>query len=392
MKIAIVGCGYVADYYMLTLRNHPTLQVAGVFDRKPDRLREFCAFHGVPAYATLDALLADGEVGMVLNLTNPASHYEVSLAALEAGRHVYSEKPLAMSIEDAEHLVEVARRRNLALAAAPCSILGESAQAAWTAILDGRLGRVRLAYAEMEDSMVFRESFREWNSPSGAPWPAADEFAVGCTLEHAGYYLTWLCAMFGPVQEITAFSARLFDDKGVEPAGDELAGDFSVSCLRFADGVVARLTCGLVAPKDRSLHIVGTEGTVTVSDGWDNRSGVWLRDREGYPQSRFVPKLGRLAARVERYLPGRHWLGERLPLAPDRPIVPSSSSRMDFARGPAATAEALHTNQPLPISADFSLHITELALVAQNAERFPSPYRPRSTFAPLPAPVATPRH
>lgn len=383
MKIAIVGCGYVADYYMLTLRNHASLEIAGVFDRKPERLREFSAFHNVRAYASLDALLTDGEVAMVLNLTNPGSHFAISMAALEAGRHVYTEKPLAMTVEDAERLVQTAREKGLALAAAPCSILGEAAQATRSAIRDGRLGRVRLAYAEMEDSMVFRENYRTWRSPSGAPWPADDEFAVGCTLEHAGYYLTWLCAFFGPATEITAFSARLFDEKGVAVPKDGLANDFSVACLRFADGVVARLTCGLVAPKDRALHVVGTDATLTVSDGWDYRSGVWLRDPEGYPRSRRVPKLNRLAARVERYLPGRHWLGERLSLAPSRAVTPGFPSRMDFARGPAATLAAVQAGQALPIPADFSLHVTELALVAQDAARFPTPYRPRSTFAPL---------
>lgn len=383
MKIAIVGCGYVADYYMLTLRNHPDLMLAGVYDRKPDRLRDFCTFHGVSAYPSLDALLADGEVGMVLNLTNPSSHFEVSLAALKAGRHVYSEKPLAMRIEDAVELVRVAGERGLALAAAPCSILSEAAQAAGRAIRSGRLGRVRLAYAEMEDSMVFRENVREWRSPSGAPWPAEDEFAVGCTLEHAGYYLTWLCAFFGPATEVTAFSARLFDDKGVGVPPQGLAGDFSVTCLRYGDGVVARLTCGLVAPRDRSLHIVGTEGTLTVSDGWDYRSGVWLRDPEGYPRSRRIPKLGRMAARLERYLPGRHWMGERLALAPSEAVTPAFPSRMDFARGPAATFAALREKRATPIPADFSLHVTELALVAQDASAYPMPYRPRSSFAPL---------
>jgi predicted dehydrogenase len=288
-----------------------------------------------------------------------------------------------MTIEDAEDLVRIAAERGLAITAAPCSILGEAALAAGQAIQNGRLGRVRLAYAEMEDSMVFRERFHDWRSPSGAPWPADDEFAVGCTLEHAGYYLTWLCAFFGPAQEITAFSARLFDQKGIPAPKGGWAGDFSVACLRFADGVVARLTCGLAAPKDRSLHVVGTEGTLTVTDGWNYRSGVWLRDPEGRPMSR-IPKLPQAFGRIERYLPGRHWLGERLPLGPNRAVTPGYPSRMDFSRGPAATAEALRAGKPVPMPADFALHITELALVAQDAARFPSPYKPRTAFAPLP--------
>lgn len=231
--------------------------------------------------------------------------------------------------------------------------------------------------------MVFREHFRDWHSPSGAPWPAHDEFAVGCTLEHAGYYLTWLCAFFGPATEVTAFSARLFDEKNLPSPPGGWAGDFSVTCLRFGGGVVARLTCGLAAPRDRSLHVVGTEGTMTVTDGWNYRSGVWLRDAEGRPRSR-IPKLPQAIGRLERYLPGRHWLGERLALRPSAAITPGFPSRMDFSRGPAATARALKQGRDLPMPADFALHITELALVAQDAGRFPSPYKPRSSFSSLP--------
>ncbi len=131
-----------------------------------------------------------------------------------------------MDIGEAEHLVALARERGLQIASAPSSVLGEAAQTARRAIEDGTVGDVRLAYAEMEDSMVFRENYRSWRSLSGAPWPAEDEFAVGCTLEHAGYYLTWLCEFFGPVEEMTAFSAKLFPDKGTDQAPEAIANDF----------------------------------------------------------------------------------------------------------------------------------------------------------------------
>ena len=74
MKIALVGTGFVADYYMTTLANHPALSLAGVWDRDAARLEAFRAFHSVPAYAGLDALLADPAVGIVVNLTTPESH------------------------------------------------------------------------------------------------------------------------------------------------------------------------------------------------------------------------------------------------------------------------------------------------------------------------------
>lgn len=379
MNIAIVGCGFVADYYMTTLPNHPELKLVGVHDRDSGAAKRFAAFHGARIFDTLDALLADPSVDLVLNLTNPSSHYAVSLACLEAGRHVYSEKPLAMEIGEAEHLVTLAREKGLQVASAPSSVLGEAAQTTRRAIEDGTVGEVRLAYAEMEDSMVFRENYRSWRSLSGAPWPAEDEFAVGCTLEHAGYYLTWLCEFFGPVEEMTSFSAKLFPDKGTSQTAAEIANDFSVACLRFRSGAVARLTCGLAAPSDRSLHIVGTKGVLSVTDGWNARSPIYLRDPAGHWRPR-AGILGKVLRRLERGRPLKHWFGRKLPVPRSGATVPDTSSRMDFMRGPAQMAEAIRAGARPPLADAFALHVTELSIVAQSAERYPMPYRPRSTF------------
>ena len=140
-----------------------------------------------------------------------------------------------------------------------------------------RIGAPRLVYAEMEDGAVFREKWQTWKSKSGAKWPGMHEFEVGCTLEHAGYALSWLVSLFGPVAEVTAFSALTFPDKGEGSQGLNLAEDFSVGCLEFKSGMVARVTSGFAAPRDRSLTILGDQGSITVRDLWDNRSAVHLR-------------------------------------------------------------------------------------------------------------------
>lgn len=111
MRIAIVGCGFVADYYLKTLPSYPELEIAGVMDRIEERASHLAAYHSVPTYRSLEELLADSSVEIVLNLTNPSSHYEVSKAALAAGKHVYSEKPLAMKMSEAKELVELAKQR-----------------------------------------------------------------------------------------------------------------------------------------------------------------------------------------------------------------------------------------------------------------------------------------
>lgn len=367
MKIAIVGTGFVADYYMATLPNHPELTLGGVFDRDPATLVRFKEHYQAPVYTSLEHLLADPSVQLVLNLTNPESHYAVSRAVLEAGKHVYSEKPLAMNLGDARSLVALADERGLSLSSAPATVLGEAAAAAGAAINQGRIGRVRLVYAEMEDGMVFRDGWQNWRSVSGAPWPGKHEFEIGCTLEHAGYYLTWLCAFFGPAREVHAFSARLFDDKGSGQSSETLAADYSVANISFESGVIARLTCGLAAARDRSMQIFGDEGTIVIDDGWNSRSRVRLV-RPRHAGERFAQKLRRiLAERANRVLPGRFWAGETLPLGAGRYVTPAYPSQIDFMRGPAEQARAIVAGTPPRLSSDFSLHITELALAIQNA-------------------------
>ena len=107
----------------------------------------------------------------------------------------------------------MAREREvLQISAAPCSLLGETAQTIWNALRAGRLGPVRLVYAEMDEGMVFRMPYVRWKSASGAPWPYRDEFTVGTIIEHAGYILTWLPAFFGPVMSVAGFSACLIPE------------------------------------------------------------------------------------------------------------------------------------------------------------------------------------
>ena len=111
MNIAIVGCGYVAEFYAKTLGNYPDLKLVGVYDVDEHNLQSFCRQWSVRSYADLQLLLDDGSVEIVLNLTNPRSHYEITRRCIAAGKHVYSEKPLAMDSAAARALVDLAERR-----------------------------------------------------------------------------------------------------------------------------------------------------------------------------------------------------------------------------------------------------------------------------------------
>ncbi len=381
MKIAFIGTGFVADYYMTTLANYPHLTLAGVWDRDPARLRQFCACHRVPDYPSLEALLADPGVDIVVNLTTPESHREISQRILAAGKHVYCEKPLAMDLEEAQRLLAQADAAGLTLATAPANGLSDAQELVRRTLEEGAIGAPRLVYAAMEDGPVFRDKWASWRSRSGAAWPGLHEFEVGCTLEHAGYALTWLVSLFGPVESVTAFSALTFPDKGPGTEAIAMAADFSVGCLTFQSGVVARLTNGLAAPKDRSLQIFGDRGSLVVRDLWDDRSEVRIEQIDA-PRSVLQRLVGRAEAKLGRVLPWKPEAGRRLPYPgrKARKRLPSFPSQIDFARGIAMQAEAIARGERPLFSGSLALHVTEVALALSGARDVPQPYLPRTRF------------
>lgn len=217
MKFGIIGCGYVFDHYMATLPRHPGLTLAGVADIDTARLRQATDFYGLKAYDSVEALLADPDVPVVANFTSIEAHHAVTKAALEAGKHVYSEKPLVMRMEQAHELMALAAAKGLHLSCAPSNALGPTSQTMWKAVRDGAVGAVRLVYAEFDDNPIYLMSPETWRSRSGAPWPYLHEYEMGCTWEHVGYHLTWMCAIFGPVRAVTAFSKVTLPDKTGRP-------------------------------------------------------------------------------------------------------------------------------------------------------------------------------
>lgn len=375
MNFAIVGCGFVADLYMDALTHHQGLVLSGVWDRDPQRLAAFTAYHHVKAYTSYEALLADASVLLVANLTNPREHFNISEAALIAGKHVYSEKPLATELDKATRLVELAEEKGLLITSAPCSVLSETAQTIWKILNDGQIGTPRLVYAELDDGNVAAMDHAGWISASGAPWPARDEFEVGCTLEHAGYHLTWLTAFFGPVRRMTSFSHVVQPDKGLPNLLP--APDYATTCLEFESGVIARLTCSIFGSHDHRMRIFGDAGTVGIDRIWDYGAPVYLSRRHKWTH------------RVEKYplfgtLTG---LGpKKVPLV-RKPVVSGiglwGKNAMDFCRGIADLAHAISTGTQPTMTARWALHITEVVLAMQSPTLYGDTRMVRTRFDPL---------
>lgn len=345
MRIAFIGCGYAADYYLKTMVNHPDLELAGVYDRNADRQCEFARCHGVAGYSSMGAVLDDQSVELVVNVTNPRSHVEVTRAALLAGKHVYVEKPLALNMEDALEMARLASSRGRWLASAPCNLLSRTAQTLWSALRRGVIGVPLLAYAELDAGPILTMQPEKWRSASGAPWPYVDEFVTGWTVEHAAYCLSWLTAFFGPVTRAVSVSEHLARLDRLVPARMQAGPDFSLAFMTFSDGIAARLTSSLTAmPKDQSVSIFGEEGVLTVADGGHFSSPVSVARAPDGP-------------------------AVDIPLIDDHaePRCDKEFQNFDFARGIADLAGAIRGTGPSHLPLDHSLHVLELTLRISEA-------------------------
>ncbi|WP_435230694.1 Gfo/Idh/MocA family protein [Pseudopelagicola sp. nBUS_20] len=367
-SVSIIGCGFVADLYMRSFAKHPDIAVTQVYDHDPVRLATFAHHWNLHATDSIARLLNNLPAGsLILNLTNPHAHFEVSQACLDAGHHVYSEKPLALKMQDAQALYDLAKGKNLLLASAPCSILGESAQTLAKAIRDNVCGQVRLIYADLDDGFIPQAPYRNWVSESGALWPAQDEFSVGCTIEHAGYYLVWLVGIFGSVRRIVAASAETIPEK---PGGS--APDFATATLFFDNGLTARLTCSITASHDHRIRMFGDTGVLQVRNAWDNTAPV-----------RFHRRIAFRRRLVE------HPIGRRIRIAgPTHPKVKRwGAAAMNFALGPAEMLDALNEQRPCRLSADLALHLNEVTLAIQNAGNSGAAQDMKTHCEPIPAMV-----
>jgi predicted dehydrogenase len=400
--IAIIGCGYVFDKYMATAGAYPELSIRWLWDIDPARLAAASSCYELPAASSLAAVLADPDVDLVLNLTSIEAHDAVTRACLEAGKHVYCEKPLTPDLAASEALFDLADARGLMLMAAPCNMFSDSVQTLWQALASGAVGRPLLAYAEFDDNPIYLMHPEGWRSRSGAPWPYLHEYEAGCTWEHVGYHLAWMCAVFGPVRSVTAFSKVTVPHKTDKPLHPADTPDFSVAVLDFESGTVGRITCSIAAPLDHRMRVVGDEGEMTVTSYNHYRAPVWLE--------RFTTLTlnARKALSVRRHalLAGVFGVGgkplellrfpwskaviqpsaKRRPSLPKRLIAAIKRRELgiqDKMLGPFLQARAIAGGGPLPLPRGFTLHLNELTLAIQAAGTTGAPYQPRHRFDPL---------
>jgi len=423
VRVGIIGCGYVFDKYMPTWGNHPDLIIAGVSDIDPARVDAVTRYYGLKGYPDNASLLADPEIDIVANFTPIKVHYEVSKAALEAGKHVYSEKPLVTRMDQARELVALAESRGLRLSCAPSNVLGATSQTMWKAMLDGAIGKVRLVYAEFDADPCYllgadpaRQPAEGGSFPylhenstrsvTGAAFPFIKEFEMGCTYEHVGYHLSWMCAMFGPVKSVTSFSKLVMPDKTDAPLDPPDTPDFSVAVLDFHSGAAGRVTCSIAGPGDTRMRIIGDRGMLSADTYGDYKCPVYLdlftklsvktKHLKAMRGSALLQQVFGVCARklplLEADAAGSRragrvaWWNVRGRLAQ---LKQAELNRQDKCIGIADLAAGIESGRTQFPSHAFTLHLTELTLAIQAAGTRSQTHVLETTFEPMDLPERT---
>ena len=274
--VGVIGAGVISAQYLGNLTAFPDLEVRFVADIDLDRARARADEFGVAASGTVEQLLADDGIEIVVNLTLPSVHAEVDLQILAAGKHVWSEKPIATDAADARRVLDAAAAAGLRVAVAPDTVLGAGLQTAFRAIADGRIGQPRTA-----TTMVL--------NPGPDRWHPAPEFLFqaggGPLLDLGPYYLSTLVTVFGPVARVAAIGSIARPERVVE-SGPRAGTAFEVTVpshsallLEFEGGGSAQCTFSFESaiPRAGFFEITGTTGAIVLPDPnmFEGESELW---------------------------------------------------------------------------------------------------------------------
>jgi predicted dehydrogenase len=265
-RVGIIGCGNISEIYITNLTARwPDIEVAAVADLVPERAAAKAAAYKIPKACAVEDLLADDSIEVVLNLTIPLAHAEVCEEALAAGKHVYTEKPLSVSLRDAEKILTLARKKNLRVGAAPDTFLGAGIQTCARLIDEGAIGVPVAATAFMTC-----HGHEGWHPDPGFYYARGG----GPVFDMGPYYFTALIALLGPARRVSGSVQRTFPRRTVG-SGPKAGQIIDVEIPTHASGTID-FECGAAVTFVMSfdvwhavlprIEIYGSEGSLSVPD------------------------------------------------------------------------------------------------------------------------------
>ncbi|RNG31579.1 Gfo/Idh/MocA family protein [Streptomyces botrytidirepellens] len=264
-RIGILGSGNIFGRYVTGLARYPELEIVRVGDIDPARAKQAAADHGIPAWGDDAELYADASVDIIVNLTPPVHHARTIITALESGKHVYVEKPLATTVEEGRAVLEAAARSGRLLGSAPDTFLGSASQTARKAIDDGLIGAPIGASAFIGHSKAetWHPDPRFLFQPGGGP-----------VMDMGPYYVAILVNCLGPIQAISAASRIGAPHRAVTAPGravdsiEVTVPTHTAAVLTFASGVLgtAQMSFDVWDSDLPFMEIYGTEGTLSLGN------------------------------------------------------------------------------------------------------------------------------
>lgn len=324
--IGLIGAGNISAAYLKAAADFPLLDIRGVADLNPDAARARAEEFGLKT-TSVDALLADPTVEIVLNLTIPRAHVEVGLAALAAGKHVYAEKPLGITFAEGKRLVEAARKADLRVGSAPDTFLGGSHQTCRHLVDEGAIGK------PVGGTATFMCPGHERWHPNPAFYY---DVGGGPVLDMGPYYITEFVNLLGPVAKVIAFDATPSATRTItakERAGEVIpvhVPTHVAGTLAFRNGALVQVTMSFDVAGHRHvpIELYGTEGTL------------------------IVPDPNRFGGQIELKKKGGDWSN----LDTTQPYADGNYRSI----GLADMAEAIRENRPHRASGDLALHVLEV--------------------------------
>ncbi len=265
IRVGVVGCGAISNAYFTAKNVFPILDIIACADLFPERAAAKAAEHGIPKACSVDELLADPDIEVVLNLTVPKAHAEVNLRAIGQGKHVYVEKPLAIDRAEGERTIAAAKAKKLRVGCAPDTFFGNGIQTCRRLIDDGAIGTPIAATAFM-----MCHGHESWH-PSPEFYY---EVGGGPMFDMGPYYLTALVNLIGPVKQTSGFAATTFPTRTItsQPKNGKVVQvetpTHIATNLQFASGAVGTVVMSFDVWRHRHscIEIYGTEGSLIVPD------------------------------------------------------------------------------------------------------------------------------
>jgi predicted dehydrogenase len=338
LKAGIIGAGSISGIYIKNLRSifSGSVDLCAIANASPEKAREAAIRHGLDFAESPGALLARDDIAIVLNLTPPAAHYAVAKAAIEAGKHIYNEKPLCANLADAETLLELARKNKVRVSCAPDTFLGAGIQTARKLIDDGWIGHPVGGAA-----FLMNHGPEHWH-----PAPAFYYAPGGGPLFDMGpYYLTALAALLGPVASVTGSAATAFDTRDItskEKFGEKITVTTPThisALLDFSCGTAITMTMSFDVWSHSLPHIeiYGSEGTLQIGNPNFFTSPVRLTRRRAATWQE-IPLIGPSSPLLADLLDNENWRGI----------------------GVADMAESIYADRRHRASGELALHILEV--------------------------------